>query len=975
MDNKTLIYSPKVEAYVMTKGDRIIDLSKDIIGGSVRRVTNGVSTASLTLNNKDRRYTGKLERMDRIYIRAFKGSQEYGLFMGYLTTVPVFDAYPVNAVIEAQCTLKQIMHTFWDPTSPDAVEKFIVEQHPLRQTVIPYNPVNPTPGEPGSVRIVGTEDQQRLVSEALSWLGKLDYTNDSRRNNPAQTRYADCSSFLTFIYDKVFGMDIGKISYRQAEAGAHVMSGGSSISNIDISKLQPGDIIAYNWAGARWRSTYDHVAMYVGDGQRIDHGSGRGPKLFPVDKVYQPMVKWTVRRHISPGYNLGTPGGSLNAGINVGHDFGSGGDMGLDHVPEWDDRAEYFEQQVADGMGGIRVKGFLNEVCGWPYDRILIEPVPEKLANMVSEFQIVEGASDPEEMIQQVYRTIMGDTFSNSQQQSETVLDPNGFTGSEGQGDSTYTRTMYGIAKVVSNLNYTTKGVSYIPGGSGAYGLTTKHFHGTEAHTRPKASQDAKMLGVLRGFVNSGTPKTVVALAEAYFDDVELPNINNTGSVTWTSGGNRTLALEVRKEGANAPVPKLLNTNSTFDQSSSFDVSQGSSELDLYLKGLRETESGGDYRAQAPNSSASGAYQYITSTWNYEGGEKYAKDASPAVQDARARRDAIDSYNRFKDWEMVAANHIYPAWADKKHLWHQSPGNGNPTIREYVGKVLRYMSGASDLGIDSNPIAGNVGQGDLMDMSMYAFFKQVNYNNDMVSQASELLSGEKALMNDQSAMDFVKTLVKGSMREFQSDREGNFMAFYPDHFGMYKDNPSEGIVPIQDVEIKNFTIRATDTIYTHVYTLDHSEYPDLLWRSNSTAPKDLDLMLQANGVITFENEKMIETILGWKPNRVRNFLQRFGGRPHTERALEITNKTFSKVFTIATFLERWAGQYNTSVDFTFMPELWPGNRASIGSTNVAVYVDSVTHNFSYSSGFTTTATISSPQSIGPNNFDLPKGAF
>lgn len=973
MDNKTLIYSPRVEAYVMTKGDKVIDLSKDIIGGSVRRITNGVSTASLTLNNKDRRYTGTLERMDRIYIRAYKGSQEYGLFMGYLTTVPVFDAYPVNAVIEAQCTLKQIMHTYWDPTSPEAVERFIVEQYPIRQTTIPFNSLNSAPGEPGQVRIVGTEDQQRLVSEALSWVGKLNYTNDSRRNNPAQTGYADCSSFLSFIYDRVFGMDIGKISYKQAEAGAHVMSGGSSISNIDVSKLQPGDIIAYNWAGARWRSTYDHVSMYVGNGQVIDHGSGRGPKLLPVDKVYLPMVKWTVRRHISPGYNLDTPGGSLNAGVDVGFDSDSG--EALDPSDVWDDRAEYFKQQVADGMGGIRIKGFLNEVCGWDYDRILIEPLPKKLADMVSSFEIQEGASDPEEMIQRVYRTIMGDTFANSQGQSESVKNPNGFTGSEGQGNATYTRTMYGIAKTISNLNYTAKEVSYIPGGSGAYGLTANHFRGIEAHERSKASQDARMLSILKDFADSGVKNHVTDLAKAYFDSVGLPRMNDSGSVTWSSGGSRTLALEVHRQAVNAPVPEASAGRAGFARvPSDFGSSQGNTELDLYLKGLRETESNNNYNAESPFSSASGAYQYIDSTWNNYGGVKRAKDALPEVQDRRARQDAIDAYNRLKDWEMVAANHLYPAWADKKSMWHLSPGNGNPTVREYVNKVLRYMPGATGgVGVD-NSSQNNVGQGDLLDTAMYAFFKQVNFNNDQISEASSLLTGEKALMNDQSAIEFVKTLVKGSMREFQSDREGNFMAFYPDHFGMYSDNPMDGVVPIQDVEIKNFTIRATDTIYTHVYTLDHAKYPDLMWRASGSIP-EIQMQLDTNGVITFENEKMIKTILGWDSKRIRDFLQRFGGRPHTERALEITNKTFSKMFTIATFLERWAGQYNTSVDFTFMPELWPGNRASIGSTNVAVYVDSVTHNFSYTSGFTTSATISSPQSIGPNDFDLPKGAF
>ncbi len=62
-------------------------------------------------------------------------------------------------------------------------------------------------------------------------------------------------------------------------------------------------------------------------------------------------------------------------------------------------------------------------------------------------------------------------------------------------------------------------------------------------------------------------------------------------------------------------------------------------DIDRILATIRTLESGGDYTARARGSTASGAYQFLDSTWDGYGGYRRAGNAPPAVQDAKAAAD------------------------------------------------------------------------------------------------------------------------------------------------------------------------------------------------------------------------------------------------------------------------------------------------------------------------------------------------
>lgn len=104
---------------------------------------------------------------------------------------------------------------------------------------------------------------------------------------------------------------------------------------------------------------------------------------------------------------------------------------------------------------------------------------------------------------------------------------------------------------------------------------------------------------------------------------------------------------------------------------------------------IKMVESHGNYKAKSKWSSASGAYQFIDSTWNnYEGYDR-AVYAPARIQDKKMYYTLRWRFWMMGgDWEKVIAGHFYPAWAKDKSKWHRSPGGGNPTIWEYVNKVM-----------------------------------------------------------------------------------------------------------------------------------------------------------------------------------------------------------------------------------------------------------------------------------------------
>ena len=102
----------------------------------------------------------------------------------------------------------------------------------------------------------------------------------------------------------------------------------------------------------------------------------------------------------------------------------------------------------------------------------------------------------------------------------------------------------------------------------------------------------------------------------------------------------------------------------------------------------QETGGAGAYYRKSYSSSACGAFQYMSTSWNNYMGYKSACDAPEWVQDARMIGELKSSYAKYHDWRKAIAAHIYPARANNMATWNK-PIPGNPTVYQYVTSVLQ----------------------------------------------------------------------------------------------------------------------------------------------------------------------------------------------------------------------------------------------------------------------------------------------
>jgi len=154
----TLVYTPGVKMHIETTTSGIIDVSDDLVSGTIMLRENAPHTVQFELQNAQRKYDGSLLPMDKISIQ-LKRLNWLQVFTGYLNDPPIFQAFPGTLTMSATCTLK-IPQFFATDTTTTAFTTMVLKA--LGQSASTDN--KGTKGDVGLSRLINDS-----MSQVLKW--------------------------------------------------------------------------------------------------------------------------------------------------------------------------------------------------------------------------------------------------------------------------------------------------------------------------------------------------------------------------------------------------------------------------------------------------------------------------------------------------------------------------------------------------------------------------------------------------------------------------------------------------------------------------------------------------------------------------------------------------------------------------------------------------------------------------------------
>ena len=849
MHYKTFVYSPEVK--VVIEG---VDVSADVISGSVNRVVDAVSTLTLTLSNKDFRYTAhhQFKRMDRVVVWLRRVGAPVKVFTGYLNVVPGLQLYPSTVRLEASCTLKRLLYTYWDP-GLDASREL------LDQARIPWG-THPEGGQATGADTDDSDDEDEDADDDGSGIdtgvggGLAGIIPDAIDKGALDTQEPSVNGLADDLSDSGLGMILMNVLTK---------AGGWDPDMVEIENFpetffqlvlanMPDDIHGLDLAGMeKMRDMFDFY-------EKIQGSTGGGGALGPMT------------------------------------------DNQMDHAKEVYRAAK---DMRIDPLDHAVVLAYMTVFVESPEWKILANPrVPESMAV-------------PNEGV-------------GHDHLSTGLFQQQPWWGTNEQRMNAYGSATLFYDALLKQPNWSTRPM----------GEVCQAVQGS-AFPHKYAPQEGKARELLR-------------LVKA--------ELKETGDVSKKDDKPNKVnpSTGIPEKKPNRPSSDSANKDPNAPDTSGMTVWQSIEAVGLYKFPMMTMTSG-----------QAGRYD---GTWHQKG---HACDFSNAGNEASPEMKEMAQWwyeNFLGKGTLEIIHHPSPynvhndtpvgtGWKDGYGGYDSGTMMGH---RNHVHIAMEGVVSAdgttSTSGLGGGTAAGgNIQWENKLAKNLFTYLFQPERFDD---ELSEMLTGKHASLNDQPMIQIVKSLCAARMCHFQSTPDGRFLAFYPDYFGLNGVRPPQ--LYLEDIEIKDFTINVNDNaLATHVFA-QGSHGPD----PNMVIP-GVQGYLTSPGIVTVEDEwlfKLATNEMYFQPefSDPEEFLARYGPRPFRDQPYTNINSDKNPaamlVVAIKLFMEKWAQQYQTQVQLTFMPELLPGMKMELVSHQLVVYVEKVTHSFDYNSGFTTTATVMAP---------------
>lgn len=881
---KTLVYAPDIQILIAHRNVQY-DVSADIVAWSIRRVENGVSSLVFRLSNK--LYNGKLrymhafERMDRVTVK-LKRTEWVQVFSGYLDSVPHIQLYPGTVNFRASCTLKRLMHTWWDPGLPKSQEIF---------------------------------DQAGMLA---------------RERAQGET---------------ALDMGLGSLLRRLL-----VEVGGWNSTNIHIQRFPIG---FYQWM---------EVEL-----QRLNPGS---------DNAVQNFKELL----------LGEGDTSMGVGKSAG-------------------------RQVGVTMGGYAISPpeRLLEVIR-AVDEMGMGPDTTDIAAAQGLGTAAQGGTDKNDQEAWKAQIEVGKNWSDAAMKNDAAVHCYMCIMAESQF------VMYANAAVPESLTYLHEALSTDGTSVGLYQQQNFGEWGTVAQRMNVKASTQMFLQHLQRYDwrNMNRAAAIQAVQRSRFADgsnyaawetaaVEAVRaaragtgtaLGTTGQSDATSLIDPSIGLGGTTIGAIPPIPITagpLNTGNLPSVPTSNGTPTATAAASVV--GMPLFDSGGALSCAL----AQVGKPYV---WGAKGPAAF--DCSGLTQFAYRSiglEIGTDTYTQAARCQRIPPSNLRPGDLIQPHpghvgmyvspgLWIAAPQSGDVVRVQHIyfdlnsANCLRVpgveFGGVVPTAFDlqkamssSNATAGTV-TGGLNGTTQTGTTEPIARNlftyqfaaGQFSNYISTLFGGqpgqeEKAFINDEPLIQTVVSFAQAGLRNFQSAPNGDFIAYYPDYFGI---DGKDAVWNLEDVEMKNVQIDLNDdALATHVY-VSGAMLP------NGGGAGGVMGWLGSRGVATVENLALFMKMQSCGPHTPdelfyasgQQILRKFGVRPLVQSMSSVMQGPMEWLLAVQLFMRKWAEQYSTQIETTFMPEVFPGMRVNLVNHNLQVYVTEVTHSGDWESGFTTTMTIMAP---------------